>query len=53
MVDVWCVDFVIDVDSDGDGIGDVEIFLLDDENLDEYVKGLDEFVMLLCVNVLD
>ena len=39
-------------DSDGDGIGDVEILSSDDENLDEYVKGPDELVMLLRVNVM-
>ena len=44
---------VIDADSDGDGNGDVEILSSDDENLDEYVKGPDELVMLLRVNVSD
>ena len=51
MVDVRRADPVIDADSDGDGIGDVEILSSDDENLDEYVKGPDELVMLLRVNV--
>mgnify|MGYP006085958821 CR=1 FL=1 len=53
MVDVRRADPVIDADSDGDGIGDVEILSSDDENLDEYVKGPDELVMLLRVNVSD
>ena len=44
---------MIDADSDGDGNGDVEILSSDDENLDEYVKGPDELVMLLRVNVSD
>jgi hypothetical protein len=44
---------VIDADSDGDGIGDVEILSSDDENWDEYVKGPDELVMLPRVNVSD
>ena len=47
------MDPVVDADSDGDGIGDVEILSSDDENLDEYVKGPDELVMLLRVNVSD
>lgn len=53
MVDVRRADPVIDADSDGDGIGDVEILSSDDENLDEYVKGPDELVMLPRVNVSD
>ena len=53
MVDARRVDPVIDADSDGDGIGDVEILSSDDENLDEYVKGPDELVMLPRVNVSD
>ena len=53
MVDARRVDPVIDADSDGDGIGDVEILSSDDENWDEYVKGPDELVMLLRVNVPD
>ena len=53
MVDTRRADPVIDADSDGDGIGDVEILSSDDENLDEYVKGPDELVMLLRVNVSD
>ena len=53
MVDVRRADPVIDADSDGDGIGDVEILSSDDENLDEYVKGQDELVMLPRVNVSD
>ena len=40
-------------DTDGDGIGDVGILSSDDENLDEYVKGPDELVMLRRVNVSD
>ena len=52
MVDARRVDPVV-ADSDGDGIGDVEILSSDDENLDEYVKGPDELVMLLRVNVSD
>ena len=44
---------VIDADSGGDGNGDVEILSSDDENLDEYVKGPDELVMLRRVNVSD
>ena len=53
MVDTRRADPVIDADSDGDGIGDVEILSSDDENLDEYVKGPDELVMLPRVNVSD
>ena len=53
MVDARLVDPVINADSDGDGIGDVEILSSDDENWDEYVKGPDELVMLPRVNVLD
>ena len=53
MVDARRVDPVIDADSDGDGIGDVEILSSDDENLDEDVKGPDELVMLPRVNVSD
>ena len=53
MVDTRRADPVIDADSDGDGIGDVEILSSDDENWDEYVKGPDELVMLLRVNVPD
>ena len=53
MVDARRVDPVIDADSDGDGIGDVEILSSDDENWDEYVKGPDELVMLPRVNVSD
>ena len=52
-MDVRRADPVIDADSDGDGIGDVEILSSDDENLDEYVKGPDELVMLRRVNVSD
>ena len=52
-MDVRRADPVIDADSDGDGIGDVEILSSDDENLDEYVKGPDELVMLPRVNVSD
>ena len=53
MVDVRRADPVIDADSDGDGIGDVEILSSDDENLDEHVKGPDELVMLPRVNISD
>ena len=52
-MDTRRADPVIDADSDGDGIGDVEILSSDDENLDEYVKGPDELVMLPRVNVSD
>lgn len=46
--------FVVVVDSDSDdGVGEDEIFLLDDDDLDEYLKEVDEFVMLLYVNVLN
>ena len=45
---------VVNADSDGDGgIGDVEILSSDDENLDEYLKGPDELVMLPRANVSD
>ena len=53
MVDARRVDPVIDADSDGDGIGDVEILSSDDENWNEYVKGPDELVMLPRVNGSD
>jgi hypothetical protein len=53
VVDARRVDPVIGADSDGDGNGDVEILSSDDENLDEYVKGPDELVMLPRVNVSD
>ena len=53
MVDARRADPVVDADSDGDGIGDVEILSSDDEYLDEYVKGPDELVMLPRVNVSD
>jgi len=53
VVDARRVDPVIDADSDGDEIGDVEILSSDDENWDEYVKGPDELVMLPRVNVSD
>ena len=52
MVDARRVDPVV-ADSDGDGIGDVEILSSDDENLDEYVKGPDELVILPRANISD
>ena len=53
MVDAQRVDPVVDADSDGDGIGDVETLSSDDENRDGYVKGPDELVMLPRANISD